>query len=169
MISYAFTGVGLNLTAGGDSVKVVSHSDTCAANPAPGTSIVTDLGPNDSTGKTNATGSFTFPQAGLYKVCYQVVGHNFDQVGTELLNVSGVPPTYFQDDGNVFASDGTEQETITLLGGSGMNLGSGNDKCKLVDWHDTCTDSAQPAGGSAEVGNDVMALSALHRIDPKCT
>ena len=145
-------GAGLQLQkSSGDSAKVVSQSNNCAASPAPGTSVVSDLGPDDKTNAETATISINFSQAGSYKVCYKVPGRNFVQVGATLLVVSAVLPTSFHDDGSVFVSQGTEQEFITFRGGSGMNLGSGKDKCKLIDWHDFCSTSAEPAGGSAEV------------------
>ena len=136
------------LNAAGDSVKVVLNSDTCADVPAAGTSIITDLGPDDSIGAINATVNFIFTQAGMYKVCYKVERGTFVQVGGTSWVVSGVVPTHFQGGSNMIVK---EDEFITLNGGSGMNLGSGKDKCKLIDWHDPCSSAAVPASNSVEV------------------
>ena len=147
-------GNGLNLLTGGDSSKIVSSNDTCAYQVAGGTSEVTDLGPDNSQGSVNATAAFSFTIAGSYKVCYKVAGENdYRQVGAELLIVLAVPPIRFHLDGVVFASQLplTEYVYIDLHGGSGMNLGSGKDTLKVIDWHIECAANPEAAGGSSEV------------------
>ena len=150
-------GTGLDRSNGGDTAKMVLGSDTCAYQTAGGTSEVTDLGPDDSKAATNVTATFIVTIAGTYKLCYKVFGGAYTQIGTKQWTVLGVNPTSFRDDGNVHTSDSGVTEFIDLWGGSGMNLQSGKDMLKVVDWHDSCSEGARPAWGSTEVtdlGND---------------
>ena len=97
-------GSGLNLQNGEpapfDTAKMVDKMGSCASDAAAGgTAEVTDLGPNDAKGVSNATANFTFTSTGSYKLCYKVEGGSYQQVGTGSVLVKGVPPTSFIDNG----------------------------------------------------------------------
>jgi hypothetical protein len=139
-------GVGLALAPGQDSAKVVASTATCSESSGGGTSEVTDLGPNDSSGGTSAGVVFTFTTPGAYKVCYKLGSMSYAQVGSGAVAIAGVTPTGFTDDGSV--NMGTT-ETVTFTSGAYMNLGSGADSAKAVAGNGTCADGA--AGGTSEV------------------
>ena len=79
-------GYGMNLLSGNDALKVVAASGDCTGQAVGGSSVVTDLGPDDTSGSAvdEATASLTFDTEGAYKVCYQLVGSSYVQVGSNL-------------------------------------------------------------------------------------
>ena len=73
-------GAGLQLGQQKDAMKAVHGADSCLANVAGGTTIDTDLGPNDADGATDATCQFTWQHPGRYQLCYRTWGGNFTKV-----------------------------------------------------------------------------------------
>ena len=100
-----------------------------ADDAAGGTSVDSNLGPNDALSATTASAAFTFTTAGTYKVCYKVLGGSWTRVGTGQIAVTGVKPTGFGDDGSV--TTGTS-ELISFTGGNGLNLANSADAVKIV-------------------------------------
>ena len=141
-------GGALKRSQGGDAAKCITSSGDCSTdNPAGGSSEVSDLGPDDADGMTQAEAAFTFTLTGDYKVCYKLAGETYVRVGTNLLTVTAVAPTAFSDDGSV-ETGGTDH--LTLTGGSGLKLGSGQDAAKCIASSGDCS-TDNPAGGSSEV------------------
>ena len=68
------TGSGIDRRPGvGDVMKVVTGNGTCSDSPAAGTSVVSDLGPDDSYGDpTEATVHVNFTAGGSYKALYRL-------------------------------------------------------------------------------------------------
>ena len=92
------SGSGLQLGAGRDAAKVVRTTDDCNGLPAGGTVEVTNLGPDDTVGTSQAYASFTFDHTDSdkeYTVCYRVYGGVYVPVGSKLVVQPGAtaPPT----------------------------------------------------------------------------
>jgi hypothetical protein len=73
-------GHGLQLAPWYDSAKIIAVPGTCFGNAAGGTTVITDLGPDDNSGATAATAQFTWQQVGKFQLCYRALGGNYTKV-----------------------------------------------------------------------------------------
>ena len=78
-------GVGLQLGEQKDVMKAVHAVDSCFGNAAGGTTMDTDLGPNDADGATAAMCQFTWRHPGRYQLCYRTWGGNYSKVLTKIV------------------------------------------------------------------------------------
>ena len=133
---------------GGDNAKAIGSAGDCGTDAAAGgTSIVTNLGPDDSADATSATAAFTWTSLGQYKLCYQLKGGSYTEI-TPLITVYGSAPTLFSTSGTV---EPGAAATITFNSGSCLTLGPNEDQAKAVASDGTCSDATAAAGGSAVV------------------
>ena len=91
-------GAGLQLGQQKDVMKAVHGADSCLGSAAGGTSIDTDLGPNDADGATDATCQFTWRHPGRYQLCYRTWGGNYTKAqpnrdGSQLIVTLTLTPT----------------------------------------------------------------------------
>ena len=142
-------GSGLKLDGSGDSAKIVSNESSCSNSSAGGTTVVTELGPDDMDGASAAMANFTFQTGGYYLVCYKVLGGSWAQVSDEIITVVGVAPTTYTYTAGVFTATSV---ALTMSGGSGMKLmPTGGDSARVIDSTQSCLDSGAFAGGTQTV------------------
>eukprot|EP00929_Paragymnodinium_shiwhaense_P025766 TRINITY_DN15513_c0_g1_i1.p1 TRINITY_DN15513_c0_g1~~TRINITY_DN15513_c0_g1_i1.p1 ORF type:complete len:1084 (+),score=249.78 TRINITY_DN15513_c0_g1_i1:148-3399(+) len=124
---FIFNGRGLSAAAGtGDQFKFVDEGADCTTGPDGGTSIETDLGPNDAGNLDSTSGTVTFLYPGKYQVCYKLAGEGFLKV-PDVIQIRGAatftPPVAYKDD----------VSTTTLLGLGLDRRATTGDSAKIVD------------------------------------
>ena len=144
-------GLGLDVSTGGDAVKVVGSAGACSDAAGGGTAEITDLSANGATSSATPVVRLIFTVPGVYAVCYKVKNGVYVRLDSSLI-VRAETPTSFTDDGAVYVYGSSgNTELLTLYGGSGLDLREGGDAVKVVDFHGSCEDAA--SGGTSVVTN----------------
>ena len=130
-------GSGLDTRPGGDRVVVVEGDAASACSSVNSSSTaevrVVDLGASDEANATVATFSHSFQNPGTYTVCYHLAAAlNAARVGSFVVD-SGAPTAYSFD---TSPQQSETSNTMTLIGGSGLDARSGADAIKIVEYAD---------------------------------
>ena len=154
-------GSGLALGSNQDAAKAVDGSSTCTSSSAGDSSEVLDLGPDNEVGATIATAQVKFSAAGVYYVCYKVEGGSYVQVGSSTLTVLGVSPSRFQLDMNPITIQAAV--SVTVLGGSGLNLGAAQDALGIISSSGQCSETSLFTNTDTDLGptDDADGTSAV--------